>query len=207
MFKACYVLLVSFAALKQRNLKWQLPSLSQVSNQIKASNGHNLKKQFNWKSDGLNVMNLNLVHDVWPENYDVFSRPCYVLLVSFAALKQRNLKWQLPSLSTHVTELWVARLRVWDQFRSMLAVNSTLLSDDQGLKHFNAQEWKRGTHGSPTCILRKMQKERSLMPLAMIKINIQLATHKDSNPDPHNHDCRTFPLGHCVFLRWKLVIT
>ena len=45
-----------------------------------------------------------------------------------------------PSGSTHVTELWVARLRVWDQFRSMLAVNSTLLSDDPGLKHFNAQE-------------------------------------------------------------------
>ena len=41
---------------------------------------------------------------------------------------------------THVTDLWVARLRVWDQFRSMLAVNSTLLSDDPGLKHFNAQE-------------------------------------------------------------------
>ena len=47
---------------------------------------------------------------------------------------------------THVSELWVARLRVWDQFRLMLAVNSTLLSDDPGLKHFNAQEWKRSTH-------------------------------------------------------------
>ena len=43
-------------------------------------------------------------------------------------------------VGTHVSELWVARLRVWDQFRSMLAVNSTLLSDDPGLKHFNAQE-------------------------------------------------------------------
>ena len=42
--------------------------------------------------------------------------------------------------TTHVTELWVARLRVWDRFRSMLAVNSTLLSDDPGLKHFDAQE-------------------------------------------------------------------
>ena len=35
-----------------------------------------------------------------------------------------------PTLqTTHVTDLWVARLLVWDQFRSMLAVNSTLLSD------------------------------------------------------------------------------
>ena len=78
---------------------------------------------------------------------------------------------------THVSELWVARLRVWDQFRLMLAVNSTLLSDDPGLKHFNAQEWKRSTHrqlglanGSCTCILRKMQKDLSLVPLGIVKI-------------------------------------
>ena len=83
----------------------------------------------------------------------------------------------LYSIFTHVTDLWVARLRVWDQFRSMLAVNSTLLSDDLGLQHFYAQEWKRSTHwqlglakGSCTCILRKMQKDRSLVPLEIVKI-------------------------------------
>ena len=90
---------------------------------------------------------------------------------------------------THVTELWVARLWVWDQFRSMLTVNSTLLCDDPGLKHFNAQEWKRGTHrqlglanGSRTCILRKMQKECSLMPLAIIKIHTQQANPQGFEP-------------------------
>ena len=41
---------------------------------------------------------------------------------------------------THVTDLWVARLRVWDQPLWMLAVNNTLLNDDLGLKFFNAQE-------------------------------------------------------------------
>ena len=64
---------------------------------------------------------------------DVASLACVV-----AKIKIRGQKKLLAH--THVTELWVARLRVWDQFRSMLAVNSTLLSDDQGLKHFNAQE-------------------------------------------------------------------
>ena len=41
---------------------------------------------------------------------------------------------------THVTQGLVLRLRLWDLFRWMLAVNSTVLSDDLGLKHFNAQE-------------------------------------------------------------------
>ena len=44
------------------------------------------------------------------------------------------------SEGTHVTDIRVARLRIWDQLRWMLAVNSTLLGDDPGLKHFNAQE-------------------------------------------------------------------
>ena len=34
-----------------------------------------------------------------------------------------------------------------------------------------------------------------------------MRTHKDSNPDPLSQDCRTFQLGHYVFLCWKLVIT
>ena len=36
-----------------------------------------------------------------------------------------------------VTDLWVARLRLWDQLRWVMTVNSTLLSDKPGLKHFN----------------------------------------------------------------------
>ena len=36
-------------------------------------------------------------------------------------------------------------LRLLDLLRWMLAVNSTVLSDDPGLKHFNAREWKRST--------------------------------------------------------------
>ena len=49
-----------------------------------------------------------------------------------------------------------------------------------------------------------MQKECSLMPLAIIKIHIQQVNPQG---DQHSHDCRTIPLGHCFFLRWKLVIT
>ena len=41
---------------------------------------------------------------------------------------------------THVIQGLVLRLRLWDLFRWMLAVNSTVLSDDLGLKQFNAQE-------------------------------------------------------------------
>ena len=40
-------------------------------------------------------------------------------------------------LPTHVTDLWVARLRLWDQLRWAVTVNSTLLSDNLGLKHFD----------------------------------------------------------------------
>ena len=38
-----------------------------------------------------------------------------------------------------MTDLWVARLRLWDQLRWVVTVNSTLLShgDNLGLKHFN----------------------------------------------------------------------
>ena len=39
--------------------------------------------------------------------------------------------------STHVSELWVAHLRLWDQLRWVVTVNSRLLSDNLGLKHFN----------------------------------------------------------------------
>ena len=42
--------------------------------------------------------------------------------------------------NTQVTQGLVLRLRLWDLFRWMLAVNSTVLSDDLRLKHFNAQE-------------------------------------------------------------------
>ena len=38
---------------------------------------------------------------------------------------------------TNMTDLWVVCLLPWDQLRWMLAANSTQLSDDQGLKHFN----------------------------------------------------------------------
>ena len=31
---------------------------------------------------------------------------------------------------THVTDRWVAHLRLWDQLRWVVAVNSTLLSDN-----------------------------------------------------------------------------
>ena len=39
--------------------------------------------------------------------------------------------------STHVSELLVARLRLLDQLRWVVTMNSTLLSDNLGLKHFN----------------------------------------------------------------------
>ena len=39
--------------------------------------------------------------------------------------------------STHVTQRLVLRLRLGDLLRWMVALNSTVLSDDQGLKHFN----------------------------------------------------------------------
>ena len=41
-----------------------------------------------------------------------------------------------------MTDLWVVRLRVWDQLRSMLAVNSTLLSDQNlnNLMHKSERE-------------------------------------------------------------------
>ena len=45
-----------------------------------------------------------------------------------------------------MTQGLVLRLRLWDLLRWMLALNSTVLSDDQALKHFNAQERKRSTH-------------------------------------------------------------
>ena len=38
---------------------------------------------------------------------------------------------------THVTQGLVLRLRLWHLLRWMLAVNSTVLSDGPGLKHFN----------------------------------------------------------------------
>ena len=66
------------------------------------------------------------------------------------------------------------------------------------------QELECATDVSSTCTLRKIQKERSLMPLAIIKIHIQQVNPQG---DQHSHDCRTIPLGHCFFLRWKLVIT
>ena len=60
---------------------------------------------------------------------------------------------------THVSELWVACLRLWDQLRWVVTVNSTLLSDNLGLKHFNfkfvilrspRQECSRTTVCSPS---------------------------------------------------------
>ena len=47
--------------------------------------------------------------------------------------------WVLPFIDviTHVTDLWVLRLRLWDLPCWMLAVNSTVLSDGQELNHFN----------------------------------------------------------------------
>ena len=43
----------------------------------------------------------------------------------------------LAAEGTDVTEGRVLRLRLWDLLRWMLAVNSTVLSDCPGLKHFN----------------------------------------------------------------------
>ena len=54
-------------------------------------------------------------------------------------LKHFNLK-QLGKIwfqITHVSELLVARLRLLDQLRWVVTMNSTLLSDNLGLKHFN----------------------------------------------------------------------
>ena len=42
-----------------------------------------------------------------------------------------------PGGSTHVSGLWVLCLRLWNLLRLMLAVNSTVLSDSPGLKHFD----------------------------------------------------------------------
>ena len=70
--------------------------------------------------------------------------PTVLVVVSAFFSLLRQLPHLLPLsmilTCTHVTDLLVARLRVWDQLRSMLAVNSMLLSDDPGLKNFNAQE-------------------------------------------------------------------
>ena len=41
---------------------------------------------------------------------------------------------------THLTQGPVLHLRLWDLLLWMLALNCTVLSDDPGLKHFNAQE-------------------------------------------------------------------
>ena len=67
--------------------------------------------------------------------YDVFKLPRY----RYAYLTNwHDIAYDV--LITHVTDLWVLRLRLWDLLRWMLAANSTVLSDDLGLKHFNAQE-------------------------------------------------------------------
>ena len=105
--------------------------------------------------DGVQARTLKRTDRKCPE-FDPTPAPAYVPSSHYRLLPESWGKLTLRSCSlttlnargnhiskgwtTHVTELWVARLRVWDQFRSMLAVNSTLLSDDLGLKHFNAQE-------------------------------------------------------------------
>ena len=51
----------------------------------------------------------------------------------------------------HVTDLWALHLRLLDLLRWMLAVNSTVLSDEPGLKHFNDRSDREAPKGDLTC--------------------------------------------------------
>ena len=55
-----------------------------------------------------------------------------------------------------------------------------------------------------------MQKNRSFMPFgiahAIRKFKTIWWNQQNSKPDPHSHDCWTFQLSNCDFLRWSLVV-
>ena len=63
-------------------------------------------------------------------------------------------------------------------------------------------------NGSSIRILWKMQKDSSLMSLGIVNKrnnSVKLVLLQGSSSDPQSYDCWTFPLGHCEFLRWRLV--
>ena len=77
--------------------------------------------------------------------------------------------------------------------------------DQRGKKKHSSATWL--AHVSRTCILRKMQKERSLTSLAIIKIHIQQANPQGLEPWSTQSGLQNVPTWPLRLLRWKLVIT